>query len=99
MFKEGEGVLAIPYNKKDGDKVLQQSMRLDTGEEMWTVTAPVFVRAKYWGGFRLGLSTEQTDATIAGLRKTMAGSMVLILLVASGTVLFVVQRLVGHLRR
>ena len=31
---------------------------VDTGEVMWDISSPVYVKGKHWGGFRVGLSLD-----------------------------------------
>ena len=39
------------YNNEDGKGYLRQIYQRDTGETMWDVSAPVYVRGQHWGGF------------------------------------------------
>lgn len=38
------------------DKFLLQTYKRDTGEVMHDVSAPIFVKGKHWGGFRIGFN-------------------------------------------
>ena len=37
---------------------LLQTYRRDTGEIMHDISAPIYVKGKHWGGFRIGYRTE-----------------------------------------
>jgi HAMP domain-containing protein len=56
----------------------------DTGEVMWDVSSPIFVKGKRWGGFRIGLSLDVINAAKKKLTTTlvtmMAGILILSLL-------------------
>ena len=34
--------------------ILMQPYERDTGEKMWDISAPVYIKGKHWGGFRIG---------------------------------------------
>lgn len=42
-----------------------QEYRRDTGEVMWDISAPVYVKGRHWGAFRIGFSIEETNKQIA----------------------------------
>jgi len=46
---------------KNTDPSLQQIYHRDTGETMWDVATPIYVKGKHWGGFRLGVSMRRID--------------------------------------
>ena len=47
---------------------LKQVYNRDTGEVMWDISAPVFVKGVHWGAFRVGLSMEETEKLLVSLR-------------------------------
>jgi len=98
IFNDPVGLAAAQYDNEDGKGYLRQVYRRDTGVTMWDVSAPVYVRGKHWGGFRIGFSMQQTDAAIVELRNTVAVSMFLVLLFASATCLLVVSRMMRPLK-
>ncbi len=98
IFDDETGLKAARYDGSDGKKFLHQVYKRDTGETMWDLSAPVFVDGRHWGGFRIGLSIRQTDEAIAELRNTVVLSMLLVLIIASLTILFVVGRLTRPLK-
>ncbi len=98
LFNDPVGLAAAKYNNEDGQGYLRQIYQRDTGETMWDVSAPVYVRGQHWGGFRIGFSMKQTDAAVAELRDTVALSMFLVLLFASATCLLVVSKMMRPLK-
>lgn len=50
-----------PVGRRCGDHeqpFLLQTYRRDTGEIMHDISAPVYVKGRHWGGFRIGYKTE-----------------------------------------
>jgi len=41
------------------EPTLVQVYQRDTGETMWDVSAPIFVKGKHWGGFRVAVSMQR----------------------------------------
>jgi len=39
---------------RNTDGILMQPYERDTGEKMWDISAPVYIKGKHWGGFRIG---------------------------------------------
>jgi serine phosphatase RsbU (regulator of sigma subunit)/HAMP domain-containing protein len=52
----------------------------DTGEEMWRISAPVFVKGKHWGSFRIGFSMLKTQEALNNLRKRLILMMGILLI-------------------
>jgi HAMP domain-containing protein len=80
--------LAAAKNLQPG---LQQVYKRDTGETMWDVSSPVYVKGKHWGGFRIGVSIERIEARRSALLLTLAGIFAVFVLVTIATVFLVVQ--------
>ncbi|WP_432822701.1 methyl-accepting chemotaxis protein [Trichloromonas sp.] len=99
MFTDPAGLAAARYTGSDGNKVLRQVYQRDTGETMWDITAPVYVKGEHWGGFRVGLSIRETEEAIAMLRNTVVMWMALLLAVASVTIYLVVMRVTRPLKQ
>ncbi len=99
IFNDPTGLAAAHYDGKDGQKILRQIYRRDTGETMWDISAPVFVKGEHWGAFRIGFSIREIDQTIASLRNTVGFSMLAVLLVASLTIFLVVGWVTRPLKR
>jgi methyl-accepting chemotaxis protein len=57
LFSRSKRIFADPVGKRCGNHrllFLLQTYRRDTGEVMHDVSAPIIVRGKQWGGFRIG---------------------------------------------
>jgi HAMP domain-containing protein len=68
IFNEPVG-LAAAKNTEPG--FLQDYPR-DTGERMWDVSSPIYVKGKHWGGFRIGVSMERIAARKRDLAVTLS---------------------------
>ena len=95
LFNDPVG-LAAAKNEKE---LLKQVYARDTGEKMWDISAPVFVKGKHWGGFRIGFSMVQTEKKIAELKTQIIVAMLVMLLVASFTIFVVVRKYTRPLLR
>jgi serine phosphatase RsbU (regulator of sigma subunit) len=69
----------IVANNQDKPYILDVYQR-DTGEEMWKITAPVFVMGKHWGSFRIGFSMKKTNEAVKDLQIKLIIMMGLLLL-------------------
>ncbi len=98
IFNDPTGLAAGKYDGKDGVGYLRQIYKRDTGETMWDVSAPVYVKGKHWGGFRIGFSIAKTEATIAEMRDGLIMTMGVVLLIAAITCFFVVNRMTRPLK-
>jgi methyl-accepting chemotaxis protein len=98
LFNDPVGLAAGQYDGRDGQKILRQVYRRDTGETMWDVSAPIYVDGQHWGGFRIGFSMEEVEAAISELRNTVALSMLGVLLIASIILYLVVARITRPLK-
>ncbi|MDH3453787.1 MAG: methyl-accepting chemotaxis protein, partial [Desulfuromonadales bacterium] len=58
IFDDPVGLKAAHYDGGDGKGYLQQVYERDTGEKMWDISAPVFVKGRHWGGFRIGYQMD-----------------------------------------
>lgn len=74
------------------DEGFVQVYQRDTGETMWDVSTPIFVKGKHWGGFRIGFSLEKMAAAKLALRIKLAIVMAVILLVSTLLVVLTVQQ-------
>jgi methyl-accepting chemotaxis protein len=54
LFNDKVGLTAARYDGRDGKGYLQQVYERDTGEKMWDISAPVLVKGRHWGAFRIG---------------------------------------------
>jgi len=95
MFNDPVGLAAA----KNQQELLKQVYARDTGEKMWDISAPVIVRGKHWGGFRIGFSMAKTEQKISELRTQIIGSMLFMLLISSITIFLVVRKYTQPLLR
>ncbi len=95
LFNDEVGLKAA----RNQQELLKQVYARDTGERMWDISAPVYVKGKHWGGFRIGFSMEKTYQKIGALRMQIIGAMLAMLLIASITIFFVVNRSIRPLQK
>ena len=77
---------------KNVEPILLQVYQRDTGETLWDVSAPILVKGKHWGAFRIGVSLERIAARKAALLRFLAVTFTLFALVTIVTMFLVVQR-------
>jgi HAMP domain-containing protein len=95
VFNDPVGIAAA-QNKQKG---LQQIYYRDTGEVMWDVSSPIYVKGKHWGGFRIGLSLEVINAAKENLMKTLITIMGAILAVSLLLTFLVLGRAMSPIRQ
>lgn len=66
IFNDPIGIKAA----KNSDKVLRQIYTKDTGEIVWDISAPIMVKGKHWGAFRIGLSLNSLNQAKQQFRQT-----------------------------
>lgn len=93
IFNDPVG-LAAARNSQD---VLKQDYKRDTGEHMWDISAPVFVKGKHWGAYRIGFSMAKTEKRVAELRSHIIGAMLIMLVLCCVTIIAVVTILIRPL--
>jgi len=64
----------------------------DTGETMWDVSSPIYVKGKHWGGFRVALSMERVAARQRQLLLTLLAIFGGFAVVTIGAMFLVVQQ-------
>lgn len=69
-----------------------QVYKRDTGEIMWDISSPIFVKGKHWGGFRIGFSLERITAAKTHMAVTIITIMAAILVASFFLVFFAVNR-------
>ncbi|TAL18833.1 HAMP domain-containing protein [bacterium] len=87
LFNDPVGINAAK-NTQEG---YRQVYDRDTGEKMWDIATPIYVKGKHWGGFRIGFSLEKTQAAINSLRMILIGIMALILVISGVAIIFTVN--------
>jgi len=88
VFNDPVG-LAAAKNTEPG---FLQDYQRDTGERMWDVSSPIFVKGKHWGGFRIGVSMEKIAARQRALVITLTGIFAAFALITILTMYLVVER-------
>jgi HAMP domain-containing protein len=88
IFNDPVGLAAA----KNKEPTLLQVYQRDTGETMWDVSSPIYVKGKHWGGFRVGVSMERIDARKQSLLVSLAVIFLVFALVTIGTMYLVVGR-------
>jgi HAMP domain-containing protein len=84
-----------PVGKAAAESVassLRQVYHRDTGETMWDVSAPILVKGRHWGAFRVGVSMVKLDARKWGLALTLTGLLGGFALVITGAMFLVVRQ-------
>ncbi len=64
LFNDSVGLTAA----KNTTPGLQQIYHRDTGEVVWDISSPIYVKDKHWGAFRIGVST----AAVAQARRDLS---------------------------
>ena len=93
IFNDPVGLKSV----KNTEPYLLQIYPRDTGETMWDISAPIMVKGKHWGGFRIGFSLEKTAQAKADLTQKLSVIMIVILLLATGLIFVIVNRAMAPL--
>jgi methyl-accepting chemotaxis protein len=88
IFNDPVGIQAA----KNTEQAFRQTYNRDTGETMWDISTPVYVKGKHWGGFRIGFSLNKTRMAQAQLKATLLMIMVGILAISVVSVFVVVNQ-------
>jgi HAMP domain-containing protein len=86
-FDDPVGIAAA----RNTDPNLVQLYKRDTGETMWDVSAPIFVKGKHWGGFRVAVSMQRISDRMLVLLATLVAAFG-VLAVVTLTATYVVIR-------
>jgi HAMP domain-containing protein len=71
---------------------LVQDYVRDTGQAAWDVSAPIDVKGKHWGAFRIGVSVEEINKLKAQLTLTLIVVFLAFAAGTIGTIAFMVRR-------
>jgi HAMP domain-containing protein len=77
---------------KNQEPSLLQIYHRDTGETMWDVASPIYVKGKHWGGFRVGASMIRIEERKRALFLMLVGIFTLFAFATVATMFAVVQR-------
>ncbi len=94
IFNDPVGLQA----SKNTVKGLLQVYKRDTGETMWDVSSPIYVKGKQWGGFRIGLSLVAIDAAKSELKVTLFGIMATILILSLALIFIIVNHFLAPIK-
>jgi len=78
--------------RNTGGVLVQDYLRRRTGEWMWDVSAPVYVKGQHWGAFRVGVSKRRAVAEVRSLALLLAGLFAVLVLATAGVIFLVVRR-------
>lgn len=95
IFNDPVGLRAA----QNRESLLRQVYHRDTGETMWDISAPIMVKGKHWGGFRIGFSLNKTQQAKADLTLTLSAIMLGILLLSTLLVFIIVNGALAPLTR
>jgi HAMP domain-containing protein len=87
MFDDAVGIAAA----KNTEPSLVQVYQRDTGETMWDVSSPIFVKGKHWGGFRVAVSMQRISDRMMILLWTLVAAFGVFGVVTLGAMYFVVR--------
>jgi HAMP domain-containing protein len=89
----------VMFNDEVGKKaganetpVLVQGYARDTGEQMWDVSSPIFVKGKHWGAFRMVVSVTEIEKKRAALVYTLTALFGLFALISTAIIFVMIQR-------
>ncbi len=77
--------------RNTGGVLVQDYLRRRTGEWMWDVSAPIQVKGKHWGAFRVGVSKKRVSAAKVSLVGLLTGLFGGFFVVTIGTMYVVVR--------
>jgi HAMP domain-containing protein len=77
---------------KNETPVLVQPYVRDTGERMWDVSSPVYVKGKHWGAFRMIISVAEIEKQRTGLVVTMTTLFGIFAVISSLIIFVMIQR-------
>jgi methyl-accepting chemotaxis protein len=83
---------------RNTEKGLLQVYKRDTGETMWDVSTPIFVKGKHWGGFRIGLSLAAINAAKTDLMLTLLGVMGSVMVLSLLLTFFIVNKFLAPIQ-
>ncbi len=87
IFNDEVGLAAA----ENTEPLLKQVYHRDTGVTMWDVSAPIRVKGKHWGAFRIGFSLDKITQAQQDLKNKLVGILAVILLVSLIVVFVVVN--------
>ncbi len=95
LFRDSVGLKAA----QNTTPAFLQIYHRDTGEVLWDISSPIYVRNKHWGGFRVGMSLESINEAKNRLGLTLFGIMASILFVSIVLTFLIVNRALSPVRK
>ncbi len=68
-----------------------QKYQRDTGETVWDISSPIFVKGKHWGIFRVGFGLTQVNKDKRSLLFSLGGIILVILFVSMVSMFFLIN--------
>ena len=90
--------VAVKASRNVDKPYLFQVYYRDTGETMWDISSPVFVKARHWGTFRVGIDMERVHRAIVSLRWRLILLMGILLIVIALVVILVTSLMMRPLK-
>jgi HAMP domain-containing protein len=94
IFNDPVGITAA----KNATAGFLQVYKRDTGETMWDISTPIYVKGRQWGGFRVGFSLDKIGIAKRQMMISLVAIMTVILLVSFLMVFLSVNRSLSPLR-
>lgn len=79
--------------------VLVQDYLRNTGERMWDVSSPIYVKGKHWGAFRIIVSVSEVEKRRAALVMLLSLLFGLFAVISAGIIFATIQRTIRPLVR
>ena len=93
MFNDPVGITAA----KNQVKGFLQIYHRDTGETMWDLSCPIFVKGKQWGAFRIGYSLKEVESAKTRLMIMLISIMSGILVLSIVLIFYTVNKMLKPL--
>ena len=87
IFNDEVGIKAA----KNTEEGFLQIYHRDTGEVMWDISSPIYVKGKHWGGFRIGFSLDDINAAKKDLRTSLIITFAVILVFSIISIFIIVN--------
>jgi HAMP domain-containing protein len=72
--------------------LVQDYLQRRTGRWTWDVSAPILVKGKHWGAFRVGVSKQRVAAEVSSLAWLLTGLFGALVLLTAGAMFLVVKQ-------
>ncbi|MBK8014787.1 MAG: HAMP domain-containing protein [Deltaproteobacteria bacterium] len=76
----------------------QQFYNRDTGEQMWDVSSPIYVKGQHWGGFRIGVALAEVESRSAAILQSLLIGFSFLFIFVVGVLLFTLNRSLAPVR-